>query len=422
MGSDATRDASRTDAATAPETVDEPAGGADRHGGWTKARAGEPVTPRTFDGGLADLSTAIRWGVLSLVLLGALLGHESRRTVEAAAVLVFYAIFRTVSPIGRRTHRSWRPLAFGLEAALCLVAVVFCGTWSTPFVLALGATLMIAGLEGGAVSVCSGVAAVILGSTAWLAWTGRWAEGGLVLECVAVFVLVGGIGAYGGKLHADAVSRVSDLAGLRSAAEERGRVARELHDRLGQSLAAVGFALEHLADRSARIGPTPDGDLSGELRNLADDVRYVYRQMREQLSDLRSDPLVGVDLTGAIAGLLARVELRSAVHTVLVHDGAARLPPAVEHEVWRIAQEAVINAERHAHATSIVVRWACDGQAGLLEVVDDGSGLPDRPPRHDAYGIVGMRERADAIKASLDITSTADRGTCVALKLPGVRR
>ncbi len=370
--------------------------------------------------GRVELSTAIRWGVLSLVLLGALLGGGSRRTLAAAAVLVANAIFRTISPIGGDARARGVRLAFGLEAALCLGAVAVAGSWSTLFVLTLGAAVLTAGLDGGLGSVLAAIASILAGCGTWLAWTQDTGALPEMLESVTVFALVGAIGAYGGHIEREALRRASALARLESATAERGRVARELHDRLGQSLAAIGLALDRLAGDSARDGATA-GELGSELARLADDVRYVSRQMREQLAELRSDPGEHVDLAGAISGLLARVELRSAVRTALLGDSPARLPPLVEHEVWKIAQEAVINAERHARASAIVVRWECDGRGARLEVADDGCGLADRARRPDAFGIIGMRERASVIGAALDIRSAANTGTTVALELHGVR-
>ncbi|HPZ51230.1 MAG TPA: hypothetical protein PLA44_15360, partial [Propionibacteriaceae bacterium] len=91
-----------------------------------------------------------------------------------------------------------------------------------------------------------------------------------------------------------------------------------------------------------------------------------------------------------------------------------RLPLLQERELWRIAQEAVTNVERHAKASKVVVTWQSDGARALLLVADDGIGFPSsRAGRLDSYGIVGMRERAASIGATLDIAGTPDVGTTV---------
>ena len=95
-----------------------------------------------------------------------------------------------------------------------------------------------------------------------------------------------------------------------------------------------------------------------------------------------------------------------------------RLAIPVEREVWRIAQEAVVNAERHARARRVRVVWLCNEKSALLEVSDDGVGLPvGAPANQGSYGMMGMRERADAIGAQLEVTSEPGTGTTVRIRL-----
>jgi signal transduction histidine kinase len=225
-----------------------------------------------------------------------------------------------------------------------------------------------------------------------------------------------------------AVERLAEHAGLAidnarwfrrlrslGAQEERARIARELHDRFGQSLAAVGLRLDGLA---AGAGSAGGGDVSLELHQLAGEVRMLTRQLREKLSDLRAETSERAGVHATLAAFLRRVALRSGVVTQLSGEEAHRLPPTIEREVWRIAQEAILNAERHAGATTIAVEWAVASGRARLEVADDGCGLPASAPlRADAYGLLGMRERADAIGALLGIKSRPGRGTLVTLEL-----
>ena len=86
--------------------------------------------------------------------------------------------------------------------------------------------------------------------------------------------------------------------------------------------------------------------------------------------------------------------------------------------MWRIAQEAISNVERHARASHLSVQWRCDGSTALLVVADDGQGFPiGRAGRIDSYGMVGMRERADAIRAVMEFESQPGRGTTVRCRL-----
>ncbi len=91
-----------------------------------------------------------------------------------------------------------------------------------------------------------------------------------------------------------------------------------------------------------------------------------------------------------------------------------RLPLLQERELWRVAQEAVANVERHAQATAVRIVWRCDGQRALIEVTDNGVGFEaGRAGRLDSYGMLGMRERASSIGATLEILSAPGRGTRV---------
>jgi signal transduction histidine kinase len=191
--------------------------------------------------------------------------------------------------------------------------------------------------------------------------------------------------------------------------EERSRIARELHDRVGQSLAYLAFELDRIGNRAR------DGDVTGDLAVLQGEVREVIGEVRETLYDLRTDVSEGQDLVSTLTLFCQRVRQRRGLKVVFVHEaGPGRLPLHVERELWRIAQEAITNVERHARATSVTVRWETDGHRGVLEIADDGQGLAATSAgRPDSYGILGMRERADIIGATLEFESAPGAGTTV---------
>ena len=196
------------------------------------------------------------------------------------------------------------------------------------------------------------------------------------------------------------------------AAEERTRIARELHDRIGQSLAYVAFELDRILKRS-------EGQVvHGDLERLRADVRTVVSEVRETLYDMRTDVTEERSLIDALGLFLDRVRDRAGLETSFRHQETARLPVPQEREMWRIAQEAIANVERHARANRVSVQWRCDGANALLVVADDGLGFPvGTAGRLDSYGLVGMRERADAIGAQLEFESTEGRGTTVRCRL-----
>ena len=137
-------------------------------------------------------------------------------------------------------------------------------------------------------------------------------------------------------------------------------------------------------------------------------------EVRETLYDLRSDVNEDKDLEYVVSEFAGRVAARSDLTVKIDSQATVRLPLLQEREMWRIAQEAVINVERHADASVVTIRWRCDERSAVLEVVDDGRGMDaGRGGRSDSYGIVGMRERASSIGAALEIISEQGEGTSV---------
>ncbi len=200
------------------------------------------------------------------------------------------------------------------------------------------------------------------------------------------------------------------------AEEERTRIARDMHDSVGQSLAYVAFKLDRLTTMAEGHA------IQQELSVLRTEVRGVLTEVRDTLCDLRTDVSDRCDLVETLRAFLDRVGARADFEISFLHESTGRLPVVQEREVWRIAHEAITNVERHAHARHLRVRWECDGRHGRLTVADDGRGFtPAGQDRSDAYGIRGMRERADAIGARLDIESEPYVGTMVDCRLPGAQ-
>ena len=198
--------------------------------------------------------------------------------------------------------------------------------------------------------------------------------------------------------------------------EERTRIARDMHDSVGQSLAYVAFKLDRLT------AMTESQPLRKELDILRTEVRGVLTEVRDTLCDLRTDVTDRSDLVETLEAFLQRVTERASFEVSFLHESSARLPVVQERELWRIAHEAITNVERHAGARHLRVRWECDGTTGHLTIADDGRGFPSAlAGRPDSYGIKGMRERADAIGARLDIESEPLRGDHGGLPAAGWR-
>ena len=199
--------------------------------------------------------------------------------------------------------------------------------------------------------------------------------------------------------------------------EERVRIARDIHDSVGQSLAFVAFKLDRLAAMAE------DEKMHEELDGLRTEVRGVLTEVRDTLCDLRTEVTDARDLVGTLEEFLARVGARADFEVDFEHAATGRLPLVQEQEIWRLAHEAVSNVEHHARARHLRVRWECDGRSGRLTVADDGKGFSvAHGGRTGSYGLQGMRERADAIGARLDIESKPSMGTVVECRVRPVTK
>jgi signal transduction histidine kinase len=203
------------------------------------------------------------------------------------------------------------------------------------------------------------------------------------------------------------------FADVRTAAtsEERRRLAREIHDGIAQELASVGYALDALV-----------ADLKGmHAQALADDIRSEVRrivsELRLSIFDLRADVQPGVGLGSALTSYVQQAGTAAGLTVHLVMDEAHdRLALVQETELLRIAQEAVTNVRRHAHAENVWVTCRVDPPYAFLRVADDGSGMDS--PRNDSFGLDIMQERADRIGADLSWHPREGGGTVLEVVLP----
>ncbi len=191
---------------------------------------------------------------------------------------------------------------------------------------------------------------------------------------------------------------------------ERSRIARDLHDRVAQSLAYVAFELERLSDENA-VRSTAE---IGEVRDV---IRSVVTELRDTLYELRASVSSESDFAGVAERYLDRYERRTGLAVHFDHNVLIRPAVAVEQELWRITQEALENAARHARAETVKVAYSAASGQIVLIVDDDGIGFMPNMHDRDRFGLVGMRERADAIGAELQVDSWPGRGTRIRVKM-----
>lgn len=197
-------------------------------------------------------------------------------------------------------------------------------------------------------------------------------------------------------------------------AEGSGRaLARELHDRIGQKLSGININLDIIRSQLCaaclrRVSP--------RLRDTQALLEQAGADVRDVMAELHPPSLDDFGLMAALRGYAELFGARGKLPvTVRGADLVPRLPLATETALFRIAQGALDNAGRHAHAGRVRMRLAATAHRATLTVTDDGVGFDTsrRAPRHPCWGIAIMRERAHAIGATLSIASARGKGTTV---------
>jgi signal transduction histidine kinase len=206
--------------------------------------------------------------------------------------------------------------------------------------------------------------------------------------------------------HAEEVARL----------RERARLAREMHDNVGYTLVTINVKLEAAQLLYARDPARGDAELES-TRTL---VRNAMTTLRRTLADLRAPVAPHDDLPAALQQLAHETQARTGLDlTCQIASQPPALPEATREALWYVAREALANVERHAAAASASVTLAQERDSMLLRVVDDGSGITaadlDRP-KH--YGVLGMRERMQAVGGTLCLSRGASGGTIVEAHVP----
>jgi len=194
--------------------------------------------------------------------------------------------------------------------------------------------------------------------------------------------------------------------------EERNRLAQELHDTLAQGFTAVKLQLD-----AAEMELPGESDAAHEHLNRAREIaQESLIEARRSIHALRSPLLDGSSLIEALRYMAAQacngVQVRCAV------EGEARLlVPLIESDLYRIGQEALTNAMRHAHPQNVRIELTYQDASVRLRVADDGKGF-DPKANLRGFGLTGIEERAARIKAVLEVNSEPGRGTEVIVTVP----
>ncbi len=199
---------------------------------------------------------------------------------------------------------------------------------------------------------------------------------------------------------------LQDIVGS-AVAEERIRLARDMHDEIGPSLASLGLALDMAAMQQAG-----HPELSADLKVLRSNVTKLVEDVRASVADLRSAP--GPTLTARILQTTAKLDGEPPI----VVDLDERRPPrpAMVGDLTSIITEATRNAYIHSGGSKVLISGRIDRSHGMCSVADDGKGFDPSYEPHGHFGLMGMRERAEKIGASISFKSEPGVGTTVTVE------
>ena len=220
---------------------------------------------------------------------------------------------------------------------------------------------------------------------------------------------------------ADALGVAIDNARLfrdirqQSASEERMRIARDLHDRTGSTLAYVGLELDRLIRKETAQ------EKQVELSDIREHVSKTISEVREMLYNLRTGRDGQNSLSDTVQEFADRVSARAHVQVTCDFTAPVIDDAFVTNEIWEMIKEAILNAERHSQASELVISTSINEQNWEVSIADNGIGLKSADKRHDAYGMTGMLERAESLGAEISIISPLSEktyGTRVTVTVP----
>ncbi len=195
--------------------------------------------------------------------------------------------------------------------------------------------------------------------------------------------------------------------------EERRLIAHELHDEFGQSVTAIRSLAQAIATR------TGEPSLQEAARLISQEAARLYDAMHGLIPRLSPLTLDTLGLTGTLENLARDLQRRfGSVQLSLRHDLGVNLGPSVTLAVYRFVQEGLINALRHAHASSIEAELRADPRSLEVQVSDDGRGLPEEWARPGHFGLRGLKERIERLGGRFRVGNRSEGGVLLAAVIP----
>ena len=377
-------------------------------------------------GGLCRLVLDLRLLAIAFTVLGMAGSGRGSGWVTLALLLVMvtsYLPLRRWQRLGPELLRH--PLYLGVDAALAVAILAVAGS-SSPFFYFTVGTAILAGILYGRTGAVRFSSALILGYLAVVAFeTGSAPDPVLSFQTLLGLPLLYPIlAAAGATLRGLLDQQARDAEALRAAteaaaaAEERARLAREMHDSLAKSLHGIALSASALV-AWIRRDPELGVERAHELANAAS---CASDEARRLLSDLRADRL-DETFPEAVREIVVRWSDRTGIDVGVDVDDCVDLDPGVRYELACVLRETLTNVELHAGADHVDVRLATLAGQAELQVSDDGKGFA--PPDDLAqlasdghYGVVGMSERASRVDGRLTVLARPGHGTTVRVTAP----
>lgn len=197
--------------------------------------------------------------------------------------------------------------------------------------------------------------------------------------------------------------------------EERRLIAHELHDEFGQSVTAI----RSLAQAIATQGGVRDPQTGEVAKLISAEALRLYDAMHGLIPRLMPLSLDTLGLAETLDGLVKDWQRRyPSITLTLEHQLSTDLGPSITLAIYRVVQEGLINALRHAQASRVDIKLICNGQRIAVTIADDGVGLPADWSRPGHFGLRGLRERVEHLRGTLAIANQQPRGACLRAEIP----
>ncbi|MET7689224.1 sensor histidine kinase [Streptomyces sp. NPDC005483] len=373
---------------------------------------------------------AITATAFALCLLGGVVKDDGSTLSPPTAVAYFVALVScAVLPVRHRAPLTAMAVTTASGVLAPFLGLLLSPLIAVPAVITAYSYALTARTERRAASAVALISVALLVASTPLFGALSWKDASRV-GAVAAFPLVAGVlghsvqnrRAYLAAMEERALraEQSRDSEARRRVAEERVRIARELHDLVAHQITlanAQATVAAHLFDTRPEQTRKSLEELVETTSDALDDLRATVGLLRQSGDAEPAEPAPGLSRLPTLLASFRRAGLEVTVH----QEGTARpLPPGVDLTAYRIVQEALTNVTKHAGTGSARVRLAWNRDRLTITVADDGGGVrtaptADRPP---GYGLIGMRERATAVGGHLSAGSRPEGGFLVSTQLP----